>query len=117
MPAATYNINAEQGATFLQTVLYTDAADAPIDLTSYTACMHVRDGVANASTIVTLTTENGRITLGGAAGTIELTITAADMTDLVAGKYVYDLELYGPDDLIIRLIEGKFTIKAEVTRQ
>lgn len=117
MPAATYNIISEQGATFSQTVLYTDASDTPIDLTGYTAEMHVRSTVAANTTIIELTTSNSRLILGDDAGTIELAITAADMTDLAPGKYYYDLELYGDDDLIIRLLEGRFTVKAEVTRQ
>lgn len=117
MPAATYNIIAEQGATFDQTILYTDASDTPIDLTSYTAEMHVRATVASAGTIIELSTSDSSIILDGVNGTIELLITATDMTAITAGKYYYDLELYGPDDLIIRLIEGRFTVKAEVTRQ
>ena len=55
--------------------------------------------------------------MDGVNGTIELAITATAMSDLAAGKYFYDLELYGENDLIVRLIEGRFTVKAEVTRQ
>jgi hypothetical protein len=117
MPAATYNIIAEQGATFSQTILYTDASETPIDLTNYTAEMHVRTAVASAGTIIELSTGDSSIILDGVNGTIELAITATDMSDLAAGKYFYDLELYGENDLIVRLIEGRFTVKAEVTRQ
>jgi hypothetical protein len=37
------------------------------------------------------------------------------MQAMTPGKYVYDLELY-KDGVVIRLIEGSFTVKAEVTR-
>jgi hypothetical protein len=117
MPAATYNIIAEQGATFSQTILYTDASETPIDLTNYTAEMHVRTTVASASTIIELSTSDSSIILDGVNGTIELAITATAMSDIPAAKYYYDLELYGENDLIVRLIEGRFTVKAEVTRQ
>jgi len=115
MSAATYNILAEQGATFVLTLLYTDVAGDPIDLTTYTAAMQVRLKAATVTTILELNTGDSSITLGGAAGTILLAIDAATMVGLPAGKYVYDLELYN-GAITTRLIQGSFTISAEVTR-
>lgn len=115
MSAGTYNILAEQGATFTRSILYTDAASAPIDLTGHTAAMQVRSTASSGTVILALTTENSRLTLGGAAGTILLSIDAATMVGLPAGKYVYDLELYN-GAIVTRLIQGSFTISAEVTR-
>jgi hypothetical protein len=115
MSAATYNILAEQGATFALNLLYTDVAGDPIDLTGYTAEMMVRPKASSATVILVLSTVGTFIVLGGAAGTILLTVDAASMEDLPAGKYVYDLELYN-GAITTRLIEGTFTIKAEVTR-
>lgn len=115
MSAGTYNILAEQGATFIRTVLYTDSAGDPIDLTGFTAAMQVRSTASSGTVILALTTENSRLTLGGAAGTIDVLVSAADMTALTPGKYVYDLELYNGAE-VTRLIEGSFTVKAEVTR-
>jgi hypothetical protein len=37
------------------------------------------------------------------------------MEAIAPGKYYYDLELYN-GSTVIRLIEGTFTVKAEVTR-
>ena len=115
MAAGTYNILAEQGATFTRTILYTDSAGDPIDLTGYTAAMQVRLKASTVSTITELSTGDSTITLGGAAGTIIMNLDAATMVGLTAGKYVYDLELYN-GAVVTRLIEGSFTIKAEVTR-
>jgi hypothetical protein len=115
MSAATYNILAEQGATFALSLLYTDTAGDPIDLTTYTAEMHVRLKASTVSTITELSSGDSTITLGGAAGTILLAIDAATTETFTAGKYVYDLELYN-GAVVTRLIEGTFTIKAEVTR-
>jgi hypothetical protein len=78
--------------------------------------MHVRTAASAPTTIVELTTENSRITLGGAAGTITLTISSADTTVLTPGKYVYDLELVSGGGVVSRIIEGNFVVKAEVTR-
>lgn len=115
MSAATYNILAEQGATFALNLLYNDTAGDPIDLTTCTAAMQVRLKASTVSTITELSSGDSTITLGGAAGTILLAIDAATMETFAAGKYVYDLELYN-GAITTRLIEGTFTIKAEVTR-
>ena len=115
MPAGLYNFLAEQGATLQRTILYTDSNDVATDLTGYTAAMQVRPTAASATVLLTATTENGRITLGGAAGTIDIEVDASTMEAMTPGKYVYDLELYN-DGVVIRLIEGSFTVKAEVTR-
>ena len=115
MPAGTYNFLAEQGATLARTILYTDADEVETDLTGFTAAMQVRPTAASATVILELTTENSRITLGGAAGTVDLLVDAATTEALTPGKYFYDLELY-TGSTVIRLIEGTFTVKAEVTR-
>jgi tRNA threonylcarbamoyladenosine modification (KEOPS) complex Pcc1 subunit len=78
--------------------------------------MHVRTLANATSTIVELTTENSRIALGGTAGTITLTIPATVTANLTAGLYVYDLELVSGSNVVSRLIEGNFKVKAEVTR-
>jgi hypothetical protein len=79
--------------------------------------MHVRSNVTSNTTVLVLTTENSRIALGGAAGTVTLSVTAADMTNVASGQYVYDLELVAPvTNVVSRLIQGNFSVRAEVTR-
>lgn len=79
--------------------------------------MHVREEVESASTVLELTTENGRISLGGASGTVTMTVSASTMASLPAGKYVYDLELVAPiTGVVSRLIQGNFVVRPEVTR-
>lgn len=114
--AGTYNINCDQGATLSRTITWTDSARNPYNLTGYTARMHVRTLANAASTVVELTTENSRISLGGAAGTVTLTIPATVTANITPGLYVYDLELVSASNVVSRLIEGNFKVKAEVTR-
>ena len=114
--AGTYNINCDQGATLSRTITWTDSARNPYNVTGYTARMHVRTLANAASTLVELTTENSRISLGGTAGTITLTIPATVTANLTPGLYVYDLELVSGSNVVSRLIEGNFKVKAEVTR-
>jgi hypothetical protein len=115
MAATTYDILIEQGATFSQVVTYKESGVA-INLTGYTARMQVRATLESASTLVELTTANGRIALGGAAGTITLSISAADTEALTSGRGVYDLELVSGSGIVTRLLQGLATISRNVTR-
>ena len=114
--AGTYDMVADQGATLSRTITWKDSARAPINVTGYSARMQVRANVASTTTVLELTTANGRIALGGAAGTVTLTVSAADMTAVPAGRYVYDLELVSGAGVVNRLIMGNFVVRAEVTR-
>ena len=115
MAATTYDILIEQGATYSQVVTYKESGVA-VNLTGYTARMQVRSTLESASTVVELTTANGRIALGGAAGTITLTISATDSAALTAGRGVYDLELISGSGIVTRLLQGVATISRNVTR-
>lgn len=113
--AGTYNITADQGATFSRVLTWKDSSDVPVNLTTYTARMQVRSIASSADVVLELTTANGRITLGGALGTITLNVPAADMDDVPAGSYAYDLELVS-GGAVTRLVMGSFQVRAEVTR-
>jgi hypothetical protein len=113
--AGTYNMTVDQGATLSQQWTYRDSNDALVDLTGYTARMQVRESFASPSAVLELTTENGGLTLGGAAGTINLAITATASAALAAYRYVYDLELV-TGSTVERLVMGTFTVRGEVTR-
>jgi hypothetical protein len=116
-PAGIYNIVADQGATLSRTITWKDSAKKAINITGYTARMHVRATVESASTILELTTANSRITLGGSSGTVTMTVSASDMAAIPEGKYVYDLEIVAPSTGVVnRLIQGNFVVRPEVTR-
>ena len=117
MSAGIHNIKVEQGATFSQTFTWKISAN-PVDLTGYTARLKVRDTARRpsaANEMISLTSPSGGIVLGGAAGTIAVTISASATASLLAGKYVYDLELVAPNTTVTRLIKGTFTVLSEVT--
>jgi hypothetical protein len=88
-----------------------------VNLGGYTARLNVRETYSSASAILTLTTENNGITLGGAAGTITLTASATTTAALTAPfSGVYDLELVSGGGVVTRLLEGVATVSPEVTR-
>ena len=124
MLAGIYNITCQQGSTFGRTLTfkYPDPTSPPADptylpwnLTGYTARMQVRRTIDSSTTLISLTTENGRISLGGASGIIELNITAAD-TATITSSGVYDLEIIASNGVVSRILQGDFTLSPEVTR-
>lgn len=114
-PAGTYNIVADQGATFSRTLTWKTDAGTLVNLSGYTARMQVRATVDAPTTVLSLTTENGGITLGGALGTIALSVSATSTAALTPGTFVYDLELVS-GSTVTRLVQGTFTVRPEVTR-
>ena len=112
-----YDMTIYQGASFDRTFTWQVGDPAAlVNLTGYTGRMHVRSTVGAPATIVELTTSNGRMTLGGAAGTIALVLTATETAALPAGQYVYDMEMVSSGGEVTRLLEGRATVSAEVTR-
>jgi hypothetical protein len=130
MIAGVYNITCQQGSTFdtLATLRYPDPDSIPTDptylnwdLTGYTARMQVRKYIESATPVITLTTENNRLTLGGAAGTIQFFIRAEDTRDMSTENNpftsgFYDLEIISPTNEVDRILQGTFTLTHEVTR-
>lgn len=109
-----YNFNAPQGQTFNETVTW-KVSGVAVDLTSYTARMQVRPNVDSSEKYVDISSGSG-ITLGGAAGTVNLNVSASVMATVPAGKHVYDLELVSSGGVVTRLLSGFFRVTAEVTR-
>ena len=118
MAAGKHNFLCEQGATFNPTITWKDEAGDPVSLLQYTGRMHVRSNYADSGVdiVISLTTENGRMTLGGLNGTIVLYIDADDTDGLPSGTFKYDLELESSTGVVTRLLKGNFKIDPEVTR-
>ena len=114
MPAVTKNFTIEQRATFRKKMTYRDKFKKPINLTGYGARMQIR--AADGSLIADLSTQNGKIVLGGAAGTIELVLTAAETTVMTFATALYDLKLIAPNGDEIRFLQGKVTLSVGQTQ-
>jgi hypothetical protein len=113
--AGSFDFTIEQGATF-NLVMTWKIDGVAVNLTGYTARLQARVDVADTTTVLSMTTAGGGITLGGAAGTITLDQTATQTTALSVGSFVYDLELISSANVVIRLLQGELVISAEVTR-
>lgn len=110
--SAKYNIVCDQATTFaLDFTIQT--GNTLWDLTGYTATMTVRPFVGSNTTTLVLTNGNG-ITLGGVAGTVNVTISSTVTADLNPSRYSYDFVL-NSGSVVTRLLEGKFIVTAGVT--
>ena len=110
MPAGTYNIICDQGATFSRSLFYGDDDGAAKNLDGYTARMEVRTPAGIL--VCALTTAAGSIVLGGDAGTIDLIMTAEATATLPLGRHTHTLVLTGAIvDLVAR---GTFYVRAGV---
>jgi hypothetical protein len=109
-----------QGVTWHYELLWEDGNPAaPVDLTGYEAFLEVRRTAEDTEVLIEL--DNlvggaGGITLGGAAGTIDLDFDADDTLLVDPGWFVYDLRLDDGSGTWTRLVEGKFAVIAAVTR-
>lgn len=88
----------------------------PVDLTGCTARMQIRAEVGSILPLLELSTTNGRIALGGTAGTATLSIDAATTAALTWDSGVWDLEITHPGGEVSRMAEGTASVSPEVTR-
>ncbi len=116
MVAGIYKLEIEQGETFTRLLTYEDSEEALINLTGYTARMQIRKTADSTDYLLSLTTENSGIALGGIAGTITITITAAQSANLPIGTARYDLELISGSGVVVKLLKGDVTVNREITR-
>ena len=109
-----------QGATFEKAFEYKDSTKTSINLTGYTARLQVRSDTDASTTLIELTTENGRITLNDpTTGIIQLYISAVDTAALTFNTGVYDLELQhvaSGRTIVENIVYGNVSLRKNVTR-
>jgi hypothetical protein len=112
--SAKYNLVCEQATTF--NFLFTiNNNNTPLNLTGYTGVMTVRPFVGATTTTVVASTANGRMTLGGIAGSVTVLIDATTTGAIGAGRYAFDLVLTS-GTTVTRYLEGKFIVTGAVTQ-
>lgn len=104
------NIVVDQGSSFSTTINLTDTDDTVIDLTGYTGAAQMRKHYTSSNSVPFT------VTLVAAEGTVSLALTANATANVVAGRYVYDVELTDPNGIVSRIVEGIVTVTPNVTR-
>jgi hypothetical protein len=90
-------------------------ATVPMNLTGYTARLQVRSLPSDPDAVLTLTTENGGITITPLTGFVAVTASATQTGAIDEGTYVYDIELVN-GSIVTRLAQGQVVVSPEVTR-
>lgn len=119
MPAHKFPLKIDQGATYDKVLTWktgTKAVAVPVDLTDCTARAQIREEIDSSAVLLELTTENGRIQLGGPAGTIRILIDAITTAAISWESGVYDLEVVFPSGHVDRRLAGNVSVSKEVTR-
>jgi hypothetical protein len=102
-----------EGATFKQqiTLLTAGLGSSPVDLTSYSnATLNVRQD-AGGPILLTLSSPSNGISLGGTAGTIQITIGSSVTSTLPWKQAQFELLITEPDEVTVdSLLRGSFTV-------
>jgi hypothetical protein len=105
--AATQNLNIDQGASFTSNVYYIDIK-TPTSLSGYSVRSKLKRSYYSANAI-SFTTE----IIDTANGIVSLNLDSSTTTNLIAGRYVYDVEAYNANN-VIRITEGLITVNPGV---
>ena len=116
MDPITYDLKIYQGQTFELSLIWKDEDQLPVDLTGYTAKMHIRATVKAPDVLIELSNTNSRIVLGAVPGQIKLLIPPEISSPILVQQGVYDLELTSPVGFVRRFMQGKVHFYPEVTR-
>lgn len=87
---AQHSFTIYQGATFFQRIFF-EINNVLQDVSEYAAKMEIKDQAGGAALLTLDNAGNGGITLGGSAGTIDLTISAVKTSTLTWSQGIYEL--------------------------
>lgn len=129
------NLTIRQGETWSYIYTWLDSAGSAIDLTGYTARMSIKADFDSSNEAYLSTgsdADGGTIALGGALGTVTMSMTATQSAALAGGlntflatadyeqigmrvKFKYDCELVSSGGAVTRILEGAVVVQREIT--
>lgn len=108
--ATKSNLVIDQGSTFSTDLTLTDENGDPIALSGYTANSQIRKWYTSTTPSAVFNTA-----INTEIGVITLSLTANQTSNLVSGRYVYDVEINDGAE-VSRIVEGIVTVTPQVTR-
>ena len=106
--ATKANLVIDQGSSFSITINLSDVNGDPLNVTGYTTSGQMRKHYTSSNAVNFSTAISN--------GELSLTLTSEQTANIVAGRYVYDVELTDQSNNITRIVEGIVTVTPEVTR-
>jgi len=108
--ATKTNLTIDQGATFSSTITITDEDGDIVDLTGYTGASQLRKHYTSSNST------SFSVSITANTGEVNLSLSANQTSNLVAGRYVYDVEITNSSNVVSRVLEGIITVTPNVTR-
>lgn len=113
MTAAAYNLVIDQGSDFAVNLSIKEEGSAK-NLTGYSARAQLRSTKTSSTLAASFTCT---VLSPATNGTIKMKLSHTVSTEIAAGLYYYDLEIYNTGETLVhRLLQGEVTINQEVTR-
>jgi hypothetical protein len=126
MPAASYDLYIEQGATFRFSMVYghqDGTVDVngnpnvvPYDLTNAKLRMQIRQRRGGEVLVAATTTNGGIIVETPSSGRFTMILTDEVTDSLTIKRAMYDLECQWPSGEVSRVLQGKVTISPAITQ-
>jgi hypothetical protein len=108
--ATKANLVIDQGSTFSTDLTLKDDNGDPLTLDGYTASSQIRKWYTSSNAAATFATS-----VNSEIGVITLSLSANQTSNLVSGRYVYDVEISAGTE-VSRIVEGIVTVTPQVTR-
>ena len=108
--ATKANLVIDQGSTFSTDLTLTDENGDPLTLSGYTANSQIRRWYTSSNVSATFSAS-----INVSSAVITLSLTANQTSNLVFGRYVYDVEISDGYE-VSRIVEGVVTVTPQVTR-
>jgi hypothetical protein len=105
------NIYIDQGSDFTTTLYINDSDGLPLDLTAYSVDAQIRKTYTSTE-YVDFTSS---IAIPSGSGQITISLSNIQTSNMISGRYVYDVVLTDPTSVKTRVVEGSATVNPGVT--
>lgn len=107
--AQKINLIIDQGTTYKTSFLVNADDGSPLNMSSYTAASQIRKTYTSSNSVSFTTSANS-------TGWVSLSLDSNATSNLTSGRYVYDVEITSPSNVVSRIVEGLVTVTPQVTR-
>jgi len=110
--ASYAEIIVDQGSTFSTILTLTeDTTNLPIDVSNYTINANIKKSYYSANNTAVFTS-----TINDAGnGNVTISLTADSSVNIKSGRYVYDVKVTSPANVVTRIVEGILTVTPRVS--
>jgi hypothetical protein len=109
--ATISNLYVDQGSDYATIITVTSAGNIPLNLTGYTVKSQMRKSYSSS------VFHNFTASIHDAVnGRVKITLTAAQSELIIAGRWLYDVEITSQAGVKKRVVEGIVTVTPQITQ-